>query len=355
MVREWLYVWHIICHTGRTMRSKKTNIPSMSSQEWDKRERLSLLKVLVADRDHRTASLVQRVLFSFGFRTLDVTTSGESVLSLLRSRPYDIIITEWNMQPVDGLALVNAIRTAKDDQRIPRDIPIIMLTARADKDSVIAARDAGITEFLAKPFSAHTLSHRIIQIVDNPRVFVESTTYTGPDRRRRGNPPPGVLERRGTGNSRLSAPNESLKLLLGGSSAAEILNDWAIAAAQAHLMEAEDSFIEWAREDIAKLEIAFRELRADPGNILALNDLIDCAYAIKSQAGVFGYPLGGEVAGLLLNYLDQRRSISPERLIVLEKHIDTVRLIFRDNIKDTGQTIALDMLQSLKKLIYKLG
>lgn len=324
------------------------------SHDLGRRERLSTLNVLVADRDHRTASLVQRLLFSFGFRSMDLTTNGESALTLLRSRPYDILITEWNMAPVDGVQLVRAIRSAKDDKRIPRDIPILMLTAQADKDSVTLARDAGITEFVAKPFSAKTISNRIIQIIDNPRSFVETSSFVGPDRRRKRDTSRGN-ERRIKNPEIALAPNHAIQRQLGDTTANAILNTMAITQAQAALLEAEDEFIIWAHDDILRLEKAFEGMKHRPANKKAHSDMMTAAYAIKSQAGIFGYPLGTEVAALLVEYLESRKGFNDDNFLVISKHIETISLIFKSKIKESGQAIAMDMLHSLKKLIKKLG
>ena len=337
------------------MVKKFTPIPGGSAQDAARRDRLGKLFVMVADRDYRTASLVQRILFSFGFRNLDITTNGESALALLRSRPYDIIVTEWNMAPVDGVALIKAIRTAKDDKRVPRDIPILMLTARTDFESVAAARDAGVTEFVAKPFSAKTISNRIIQIIDNPRPFVESDVYTGPDRRRRGTPPEGVAERRGAKGKQgtLTPANTTLKQQLGN--ATEIINELAISQAQAELLKAETDYVVWAHTDIVTLQRAFAELEKDPAHTQALGDLSQAAYTIHSQAGIFGYQLGSEVAALLIDYLRHHHTFSSDHLLVISKHIDAIATIFKQQIKDSGQGIATEIVQSLKKLTQKLG
>lgn len=324
----------------------------------ERRERLGQLNVLVADRDFRTASLVQRILFSFGFRNMDVTTNGESALALLRSRPYNILITEWNMVPVDGVTLVKTIRSAQTDERIPRDIPILMLTAQSDKQSVLAARDAGITEFVAKPFSARTISERIIQIIDNPRAFIVSKSYVGPDRRRRGEPPPGMEDRRSKGkpkDAEVTPAVNSFQQQLGSMSAADIINDIAVARAQAELLKAENDFIDWAKDDIIRLEKAFGDIKRNPENEEARNALLDAAYAIKSQAGIFGYPLGTEIASLLVDYVTSRRAFKSDNLIVLSKHIETIGIIFKEKMKENGQGIAKEMINSLRKLILKLG
>lgn len=320
----------------------------------DRRERLSKLAVLIADRDQRTASLVQRIMYSFGFRNMDITTNGESVLELLRARHYDIIITEWNMEPLDGLGLVKAIRTAQDDERIHRDIPIIMLTARADLNSVQDARDAGITEFVAKPFSAKTISNRIIQIIDNPRTFIEAGDFIGPDRRRR-EPPPDIECRRVSEAATLP-PDDRLRRHLGELNAADIIDEIVVAEAQTDLLKAEDDFIDWARADILRLRRAFNVLQHEHDNMNAARDLVDSAYAIQAQSGIFGYQLGTEVAQLLISYLNNRSSgFNADNLLVVSKYIDTIATIFKERMKESGQGIAREMLFSLRQLTQKLG
>lgn len=337
------------------MSKPRVMISSQQLSDNDRRERLASLSVLVADRDQRTASLVQRILFSFGFRNLDMTTSGESALVLLRNRAYDIIITELAMVPVDGLALIKAIRTAKDDARIRHDIPIIMLTAHTDIATVSMARDVGVTEFVAKPFSAKTISNRIIQIIDNPRAFVESPVYIGPDRRRKGLPPEATGERRGTHTKATLVPADKWLQERIGSPAVEILDEQVITQAQEALLAAEDDFLAWAADDIHTLQRAFAAIEAQPDDANAAAMLRDTAYTVQSQAGIFGYALGGEVAGMLVSYLATSPMFGPQQLTVVSKHIEAITVIFKQSIKDKGQAIALEMRRSLVLLTKKLG
>jgi CheY-like chemotaxis protein len=233
-----------------------------------------------------------------------------------------------------------------------------MLTAQADKESVSVARDAGITEFVAKPFSAKTLSTRIIQIIDNPRVFVESKDFVGPCRRRRGEPPPGVEDRRTSGKPKeaiITPANATLKKQLAVNNASEILNEQVVQTAQQELLKAEDDFIEWAKDDITRLEKAYDHIVAHPGDIEATRQLYEAAYAIKSQAGIFGYPLGAEIATLMIEYLEAHEESLKNTQTIIRKHIDTMSIVFRQKIKESGQGIALDMMFSLKKLIEKLS
>jgi two-component system, chemotaxis family, chemotaxis protein CheY len=80
-------------------------------------------------------------------------------------------------------------------------VPIIMLTGHSEKKRVMSARDAGITEFLAKPISAKALYQRILNVVANPRPFIKTKNYFGPDRRRNVNPNYVGPERRKGGNA----------------------------------------------------------------------------------------------------------------------------------------------------------
>ena len=329
----------------------------------DLRDRLGKLRVLLADRDQRTASLVHRILYSFGFRKVDMALSGEHALRLLYGVRYDLIITEWHMAPISGLELVHAIRRAKDDDRLARDIPIIMLTAFSEAENVQAARDAGISEFLRKPFSAKTVSDRIIQVIDSPRAFVDAPGFVGPDRRRRADPPNGHERRTPRkkeanniyANVVISPPNDAIRQQLDGVKASEILTENVVAEAQQELVKAESEFISWAADDVQYLEDAYRLLEQNLNNMDAQVDLREVAYRIKSQAGVFGFDIGTEVAGLLVRFLGSYTLMDKDGLLILRKHIDAIKVIFNQKIKGNGEQIGRELITSLNKLIEKLG
>lgn len=341
------------------MKKKNEIAPNLLHDEIDRRERLSKLHVLVADRNHSTATMVQRILFTFGFRNMDITTNGDSALALLRSRPFDLIITEWNMDPVDGVAMVKAIRHAKDDARIPRDIPIIMLTSRADEESVNIARDAGINEFIAKPFSAKAIISRMQQIIDNPRAFIQAPEYIGPDRRRRGQPPQGMSERRQRRDEDrkkyIPQAHNPKQLQFDIFTTTEILQDMAHAEAKAEALQSINTLIDWARNDVPRLESALKNLTRFPNNYEACIQMKSAAAAVKAQAEVFGYPLGIEVTALMIEYLTLRQTFTHDNLLVLSKHVDTIRVVFREKVRENGQAIAIEMMDSLRQLIRKLG
>lgn len=156
--------------------------------------RLSTVSVLLVDDDIRISTLVRDILNSLGFKTVHIAKNGAQALEILEENEIDLIITDWQMSPVDGINLVKHLRSAPGSKY--RFIPIIMLTGNAERHEVELARDAGVTEFVVKPFTAKALISRIILVVENPRSFVLSREFKGPDRRRRTEPVPDSKKRR---------------------------------------------------------------------------------------------------------------------------------------------------------------
>ena len=104
----------------------------------------------------------------------------------MRTHQIDIIMTDLAMQPLDGIDFVRLLRNSADS---PSPMaPVIMITGHSTHKRVNEARDVGVTEFLSKPVTARGVLERIGRVVDNPRPFVRTNTYFGPDRRRRADP-----------------------------------------------------------------------------------------------------------------------------------------------------------------------
>ena len=156
---------------------------------------LARIKVLIADDDRRISMIIRQVLESLGFKDISVARDGENALNILSGDRVDMLITDWQMAPMDGISLVRHLRTSEDSPN--RFMPIIMMTGNAEREHVELARDIGVTEFVVKPFSAKTLCDRIVLLIDNPRSFIMSKRFIGPDRRRRIAGPPGGNEKRG--------------------------------------------------------------------------------------------------------------------------------------------------------------
>ena len=140
------------------------------------------LSILVVDDNKPMRELIASMFAIFGCDNIVEAANGEEAFDLFCKHKYDIIVTDWRMGPIDGLELLELVRT---DPASPNPfVPVLMVTGYSELKRVLAARDTGTTEFLAKPFSAYTLYKRVVEIIEKPRQFVRADTFFGPDRRR---------------------------------------------------------------------------------------------------------------------------------------------------------------------------
>lgn len=143
---------------------------------------LRRLKVVVADDPYMTA-LTAGMLRNLGVRSIAEANDVNSAWKALKQEPMGLLLIDDSLGPVDALTLVRELRT--DPSAVNRNIPVLMTFSNAEKSRILAARDAGVTEFLKKPLSANVIGLRLMQALENPRPFVEAPAYAGPDRRRR--------------------------------------------------------------------------------------------------------------------------------------------------------------------------
>ena len=144
---------------------------------------LDKVRILIVDDMRPMLDLTKTILTTFGFNHVYTADNAEDAFELACNKEPDLIITDWIMEPMDGLQFTKKIRT--DKRYKDPFVPIIMMTGFSSQLRVEAARDAGITEFLVKPFTADDLYKRVHQIIEKPRQFVEADDFFGPDRRRR--------------------------------------------------------------------------------------------------------------------------------------------------------------------------
>jgi CheY-like chemotaxis protein len=148
---------------------------------------LSALRILIVDDNRQAAEIVKTILMGVGAQDIRHVATAHEAFAMLVKDPVDLVILDQNLgRGGHGIELVQRIR---NDPSSPAPyLPIMMLTGYADARRVRAARDAGITEFLVKPFTVASLLRRIEALIMQPRNFVRSQDYFGPDRRRRADP-----------------------------------------------------------------------------------------------------------------------------------------------------------------------
>lgn len=137
--------------------------------------RFDWLKILIVDDNVHMCKVVSAILHGAGVQHVATVHSDDQAREMLGEFKPDIVI-------LDNIDLVRKIRAGETSP----DVPIIMLTSNASVARVQAARDAGVTEVLAKPVSAQAIYSRLVAIAERPRPFVRANEFVGPDRRRRG-------------------------------------------------------------------------------------------------------------------------------------------------------------------------
>jgi CheY-like chemotaxis protein len=131
-------------------------------------------------------NIVRTMLRGLGAVHVFEAKSSQEALAHLRREAVDIIVLDYLIGDEDGVAFLRRLRA--DPQSPTPFVPVIMLTAHSDRTRVEAARDAGASEFCAKPVTAAELLRKVGAVIDRPRPFVRTDSYFGPDRRRRDDP-----------------------------------------------------------------------------------------------------------------------------------------------------------------------
>ncbi len=139
------------------------------------------LSFLVVEDDEPVRRILRAYLEGFGARDVHEAPDGAAGFAAFLGVSPDIVITDWEMPALDGLALTRRIR---DPGQSPNPFaPVIMVTAHAERGRVLRARDAGISEYLVKPVTARGLYERILSVVARPRNFVRGPGFLRPEPR----------------------------------------------------------------------------------------------------------------------------------------------------------------------------
>ena len=120
------------------------------------------LKFLVVDDFSTMRRIVRNLLKELGFNNAEEAEDGVVALAKLRDGKYDVVVSDWNMPNMDGLTLLQSIRA---DAAL-KHLPVLMITAEAKKENIIAAAQAGASGYIVKPFTAATLNEKLVKIFE---------------------------------------------------------------------------------------------------------------------------------------------------------------------------------------------
>lgn len=120
------------------------------------------MRVLIVDDYKTMLRIIRNLLRQLGFNNIDEATDGSSALTQLRSgTQYGLVISDWNMEPMTGLQLLREVRA---DAKL-KGLPFIMVTAESKSENVIAAKEAGVSNYIVKPFNAETLKAKMVSVL----------------------------------------------------------------------------------------------------------------------------------------------------------------------------------------------
>ena len=118
------------------------------------------MNILVVDDYKTMVRIIQNLLKQLGFNNLDEAANGQEALTKLKANKYGLVISDWNMEPMTGYELLQSVRADGD----LKAMPFIMVTAESKTENVIAAKKAGVNNYIVKPFNAATLKQKMTAV-----------------------------------------------------------------------------------------------------------------------------------------------------------------------------------------------
>ncbi|HLI13174.1 MAG TPA: response regulator [Alphaproteobacteria bacterium] len=119
------------------------------------------MPILIVDDYKTMLRIIRNLLKQLGFDNVDEATDGSLALQKLRDKPYGLVISDWNMEPMTGLQLLREVRA---DVKL-KNLPFIMVTAESKTENVMMAREAGVSNYIVKPFNAATLKTKLSSVL----------------------------------------------------------------------------------------------------------------------------------------------------------------------------------------------
>tara|TARA_R110000868_G_scaffold56866_11_gene176153 strand:+ start:211 stop:1305 length:1095 start_codon:yes stop_codon:yes gene_type:complete len=343
------------------------------------------ISLMVLEDNEYMLDILANSLKRMGFTRIQKFKNGKEAVEYLKLtakgfgaavEPIDIVISDLIMSPVNGLHLLQWLR---DDKASPsRFMPFIMLSGAADRANVEQAREHGVNDFMAKPFSVDNIYKVLQRIIDAPRQFVTTQTYFGPCRRRSSKAgPPNGMERRKPDESHAtivyskdkvekpSAPSDVwlfklpnyLKQKMGSNAQRQPfrLPDDVLGDAEQQLKREAEGFLGWAKEYLDRLSRQVTEAKQVSGEARTANfeEINLIAHELRGQGGTFGYPLITVFGKSLYEVTKPPCREDDSNLEIVKAHIDTMRAVLREKVEGDGGEIGQALFKALKMAITK--
>lgn len=314
----------------------------------------SKLSILIVEDVSPMRKLLGEIATTLDIGTVYTAANGNEGYKQYVLKQPDIIITDWHMPEIDGLELIEKIR--KDPQSPKRTIPIIMISGLTSPDRVIKARDLGITEYLVKPFNVKDIAQRISHTINNPRDFILTADFVGPDRRRKESDNFKGESRRETDNeektgekkqtSRIIAAKKDLQQKTGNGNVRPDL----IKKSEIVIEKTKIDFIPMAIEFLKNFRNAINAAeKANAPCKKIKEELIISIMQLKANAHIFKYDLIGDLSNTTLDFLESIEEIDSLILEILNAQHKTLSHLVNTNMKGNGGKIGENLKKELQE------
>ncbi|MBM3617295.1 MAG: response regulator [Alphaproteobacteria bacterium] len=119
------------------------------------------MRILIVDDFKTMLKIIESLLKQLGFKHIDEATDGTMALEKLKANKYDLILSDWNMEPMTGIDLLKHVRA----NPTLKHIPVVLITAESKAENIIAAKQAGVNNYIVKPFNAITLKEKLTAVI----------------------------------------------------------------------------------------------------------------------------------------------------------------------------------------------
>lgn len=119
------------------------------------------MQILVVDDFKTMLKIIESLLKQLGFKNIDEATDGTKALEMMKNKKYDLVLSDWNMEPMSGFDLLKAVRADANTKQIP----FVLITAESKVENIVAAKQAGVNNYIVKPFNAVTLKEKLTAVL----------------------------------------------------------------------------------------------------------------------------------------------------------------------------------------------
>lgn len=121
------------------------------------------MRILIVDDSQTMLKVIENLVRQLGFKNVDKVVDGPSALAKLKENKYDLVLSDWNMEPMSGLELLKIVRADANF----KVMPFILITAESKVENIVAAKQAGVNNYIVKPFNVITLKEKMVSVIGN--------------------------------------------------------------------------------------------------------------------------------------------------------------------------------------------